>query len=1769
MKKKNKILLGLCLLASLSTNTFANDGTTTDTSTTTSPIRQGNTDTVTGDDVWKYLNLGRKLKTDGSYEQIGANSLVLGGTDNIAVNKNNIVLGGTNNQSVGSDNSMVIGGTNGIASGSYSLVIGGQQIGAHATNAIAIGGVSTKAMGTNSISIGGEHNDTVNSSGITIGGESASNSGVSAIIIGGTKWTANGDHAVAIGGSGENGLAAGSYASLIGGAANQIGTGSYGTNIGGTGNILWGDYGSIIGGKENGINGNDANTVIGGYNNKIEPGGTNQIAYSTISGGSKNRIVVSNAAITGGESNFTGSEYTSIVGGQSHIIGFNAKYASIVGGNKNTVEANYGLSIGGYQNYINEGADYSITLGSQNTAGENATNSIVLGNRSYSNISSGIAIGNEAVATETGTISFGHKAGDVANYSTSLSDTEKASLSTDLKSIYTADNTNYQGLKDKLVEYGIIENYTADTIKSAIEEKGIDSWVSDVTAMKESHTSFASDQYNRLVNIADGTSAHDAATVGQMVDYQAGNGIDIAENGTNDLGQTIKTISVNATGKVALDDTGVVSGDTVWKALNSGRKLKEDGSYEQIGEGSIALGGTDNIAYVKNSISIAGTLNRIFGENAIIIGGKNNQANNELGVIIGGSNNNSDRDSIIIGTENGQAGSIGKHATLIGGYASAARDEYSTVVGGSNNTNNTNLSTIVGGFGNDITITGSSETKENGTIVGGYGNQIWINGNNATIIGGKSTTISGDNGTAIGGNENRIIPGTNYGTFIGGRDSTIVGDYGISIGGRTSYVVAKNAISIGKGNIQNDADNSVVIGTGYINREAKNAVSIGGALVEKNATNSVIVGRLSSSTVENGVAIGTNAVVNETGTVSFGHSAGDTGINYVELTDTQKETLKTELNTIHDANNTNYSGLQSKLSSYNSFEVPSENEIKESIEKIGYDKWLENALSTTTKLVTTYDSDGYNRLVKIADGTSAHDAATVGQTYELKAGTNVSITDNGTNDIGQSIKTISVTATGNVALNDTNIVSGDTVWKAINSGRKVSDTGEYTDVGNDSVALGGYGNVASANRASVFGGNSNTASGTYSTIIAGVNNTASTDNTTIIGGSNNTIGDGNPVYSIILGGNSNTITGNMASNSAIMGGNNGTINGKDATITGGESNKIEIGTSFSSILGGEGNLIQSGSSIATIVGGHDNIIKGSNSSILSGNGNNVNGNSSNIFGGYHNTVEGYNATALGGWGTIAFDNNSTAIGGGVAKGNYSVAIGRNAITVGGTNTDTKTDINTMAIGYQATANEDGTISFGHKAGDIASYTKGDDGWTSTTYDSDSFNRLVKVADGVEDHDVATVGQVKKLVAKSGGGASYTAGEDIIISDDNEISVSKVGKVASGDTGLVTGDTVYGVTSKLAQNINEQQTAISAANNRINSLSTSMESMRKSISDINNTVSNTIADLSGTMGSFVSKDLTNISDDGRMVLKDLIKAELKNQTAQSGSASSVSTQELSLSLAPVVSKSITDPSTIGQATPALDALTEKVDAKADKTYVDTELAKKADKATVDAISAKVDTNSKNIAANTEAIKVNAKDISDLKENKADKDGSNIDVSSWSEKLGTGKVTKDDAGLVTGGTVFSALEGKADLDYVNSGFAGLSNQMQLMNQNLTKDINNGVAAASALAALKPLDYDSSDKFNFAVGYGHYKNANSTALGAFYYANADTMFNFGATIGNGTPALNAGLSFKLGKGSSYAGVSKADLVKDNIAMHQEIDEQRERIEELEAMVKQLMAK
>ena len=99
-----------------------------------------------------------------------------------------------------------------------------------------------------------------------------------------------------------------------------------------------------------------------------------------------------------------------------------------------------------------------------------------------------------------------------------------------------------------------------------------------------------------------------------------------------------------------------------------------------------------------------------------------------------------------------------------------------------------------------------------------------------------------------------------------------------------------------------------------------------------------------------------------------------------------------------------------------------------------------------------------------------------------------------------------------------------------------------------------------------------------------------------------------------------------------------------------------------------------------------------------------------------------------------------------------------------------------------------------------------------------------------------------------------------------------------------------------------------------------------------------------------------------------------------------------------------------------------------------------------------------------------------------------------------------------------------------------------------VNRVGAGAAALAGLHPLDFDPDDKWDFAAGYGNYKDAHAVAIGAYYRPNEDTMFSAGGSFSGGENMVNVGVSWKFGQ-KNHISRSRVSMAKDMLAMKTQI--------------------
>lgn len=787
---------------------------------------------------------------------------------------------------------------------------------------------------------------------------------------------------------------------------------------------------------------------------------------------------------------------------------------------------------------------------------------------------------------------------------------------------------------------------------------------------------------------------------------------------------------------------------------------------------------TDSTDKTKNKISLKRNLGRDANtkdkavlkadenKSALVIGGRVNQG----GDATGGQTTEKDY------------GALGQDSVTVGGADNTASGDAAVVIGGLSNTSSAQYSTVVGGSANDAIGNESS-------VFGGFNNDA--NGTHATISGGSYNKTYGKAASVFGGGVNNALGASSV--AVGGLQSTVNGAFAVGLAGGST-----------------NADYALAAGNG------------------------------ANVTVENGTAIGYQATANKEGTIAFGHDKGD--VSTYTVTWEKRTDGKT------NADGTDYD----------------------------YTKPIVKADESKN-----YTKAYYNRLVKVADGVDAHDVVVMEQLDKAKteltkdlsvnAGWGINIADEKDPKTGEVTKKNTISLNRNLGTNYGNLGWGEGKVTFEASGQNslilggaasVSEYDHHSDVkagvyGKDSVLVGGFNNLIGekgetsvivggqenqvTNQKSVIvGGFWNKVTGSTSVVVGGMSNEASGSGDGVFGGFRNKVSGGE---SVVLGGQTNEVIG---TNSVVSGGTDNKVSGDYASANGGNQNTIS--GDYAATLGGFNN--QSKGMFSNAIGGDNNITSGQYSITSGGSGNTASGDNSYIGGGGSNQAAGVGASVFGGYRSKVNGNLSTGVGGGSTNNRATAALAagyQSMVTDGGVayrsltseerskiykgqqywpgfsgflvDNDTKVlDRISTAIGYQATADAPGVISFGHD--------KGDESSENGSYSSAYYNRLVKAADGIEDHDAVVMEQLKNASDVGSKIKVYQTDENGNIkfdennnpiedtSDSDTVKTKReaaqkasedawgeaigTGKVEANNSQLVTGDTVYNAIQNQAE-----------------------------------------------------------------------------------------------------------------------------------------------------------------------------------------------------------------------------------------------------------------------------------------------------------------------------------------------------------------------------------
>ena len=387
----------------------------------------------------------------------------------------------------------------------------------------------------------------------------------------------------------------------------------------------------------------------------------------------------------------------------------------------------------------------------------------------------------------------------------------------------------------------------------------------------------------RILHVTAGINDTDAVNVKQLNDAIANAG---GGGGT-----------VTADGLVEKDNTGIVTGGTVWDALNKGRHPDYP---NRIGSKTFAFGGSYNVVEGTDSMSIGANASDITGSRSLALGSMGANIQSDHSVVLNSVDlnydlykNETDYYNRHLVNDGGSVVMKGSNGTAIGTYAVTTLNEDAQpgevrwhshgvttltgnadiAIGGTYNTINGDTSIVMNGVGNMVdgnasVGVNSSYTKlagDNDVSVGGFTN--YVSGKDSFVVGGTNASVKGNMSGSIGSfvsnyaeasaiEHYRQVGGDATGmiTDITGNGSLAIGNYGVIkpdpdgeaaylAGGKTS-ITGDNSIAIGGTRNTVQSNKNIVMGTtdSTIASCADSSIIIGGSnLSIDKAPNSLIL----------------------------------------------------------------------------------------------------------------------------------------------------------------------------------------------------------------------------------------------------------------------------------------------------------------------------------------------------------------------------------------------------------------------------------------------------------------------------------------------------------------------------------------------------------------------------------------------------------------------------------------------------------------------------------------------------------------------------------------------------------------------------------------------------------------------------------------------------------------------------------------------------------------------------------------------------------------
>ena len=370
-----------------------------------------------------------------------------------------------------------------------------------------------------------------------------------------------------------------------------------------------------------------------------------------------------------------------------------------------------------------------------------------------------------------------------------------------------------------------------------------------------------------------------------------------------------------------------------------------------------------------------------------------------------------------------------------------------------------------------------------------------------------------------------------------------------------------------------------------------------------------------------------------------------------------------------------------------------------------------------------------------------------------------------------------------------------------------------------------------------------------------------------------------------------------------------------------------------------------------------------------------------------------------------------------------------------------------------------------------------------------------VAKGIDDTDAVNVKQLKDYVAANGS-----------------VDTNTITTVTNGDNATVTGITDASGNKEFKVAVNKDLTDMNSARFVSGDNETKVDGAEITFKSDKDQVHTEVQ--AGAIGVSTEKNRTVIYEDG-VIIGNAAETELSTSDSSGLSVTNADGKKVEFKLNNV---SVGNNQIHDVATGIAD--TDAVNVKQLKEYMSTN-----NKDTITTVKAG---NNIEVTANGHDYTVSLnKDVVD----KIDNATADVKANADTIKSNTDAIKANTANIA---------DNKAQIDKLVNQIGNNDTKINNMISNTRREARRGIASASALAALHPLDYNPDHKVDVMGGVGHYRGKTAVALGAAYRPNENLMFTVGTAINGKDSSVNAGVSYKVGaKDSTYK--SQASLAKD----------------------------